>query len=106
QRPDGYLNTFVQVVAPGHEYQDLAWGHELYTFGHLIQAAIAWQRGLGDERLLGVATRAADSIERELGPGGHPGIDGHPEIEMALVELFRATGEQRYLALAAHMVEA
>ena len=106
QRPDGYLNSFVQVVAPGREYQDLAWGHELYTFGHLIQAAIAWQRGLGDERLLGVATRAANSVERELGPDGRPGIDGHPEIEMALVELFRATGERRYLALAAHMVEA
>ena len=105
QRPDGYLNSFVQVVAPGHEYRDLAWGHELYSFGHLIQAAIAWQRALGDDRLMHVATRAADSVERELGPDGRPGIDGHPEIEMALVELFRATGEPRYLDLAAHLVE-
>ena len=106
QRADGYLNTFVQVVAPGREYQDLAWGHELYCFGHLIQAAIAWQRALGDERLLDVAIRAADAVDRELGPGRRLAVDGHPEIEMALVELFRTTGERRYLELAARMIEA
>ena len=106
QRPDGYLNTYVQVVKPGHEYQDLAWGHELYCVGHLIQAAVAWQRALGDDRLLAVAIRAADSVDRELGPGGRLAIDGHPEIEMALVELFRTTGERRYLELAARMIEA
>jgi DUF1680 family protein len=106
QRPDGYINTFVQVVAPGSEYKDLAWGHELYCVGHLIQAAVAWQRALGDDRLLEVAIRAADSVDRELGPTGRLAIDGHPEIEMALVELYRITGERRYLALAARFVEA
>ena len=106
QRRDGYLNTFVQVVAPGREYQDLAWGHELYSVGHLIQAAVAWQRALGDDRLLGVAIRAADSVDRELGPRGRLAIDGHPEIEMALVELYRTSGERRYLELAARMIEA
>jgi DUF1680 family protein len=93
------------VVAPGREYQDLAWGHELYCVGHLIQAAVAWQRALGDDRLLEVAVRAADSVDRALGPGGREGIDGHPEIEMALVELYRATAEPRYLALAARMID-
>ena len=106
QRPDGYLNTYVQVVKPGREYQDLAWGHELYCVGHLIQAAVAWHRALGDDRLLAVAIRVADSVDRELGPGGRLAIDGHPEIEMALVELFRTTGERRYLELAARMIEA
>ncbi|HVQ23170.1 MAG TPA: beta-L-arabinofuranosidase domain-containing protein, partial [Candidatus Saccharimonadia bacterium] len=106
QRSDGYLNSYVQVVAPGSEYRDLAWGHELYSFGHLIQAAVAWQRALGDDRLLRVATRAADAVDRELGSAGRLGIDGHPEIEMALVELFRTTGERRYLELAARFVEA
>ncbi len=106
QRPDGYINTFVQVVAPGSEYKDLAWGHELYCVGHLIQAGVAWQRALGDDRLLEVAIRAADSVDRELGPNGRLAIDGHPEIEMGLVELYRLTGERRYLALAARFVEA
>ena len=90
----------------GSEYQDLAWGHELYCVGHLIQAAVAWQRALGDDRLLGVAIRAADAVDRELGPAGRVAIDGHPEIEMALVELYRITGERRYLELAARFVEA
>jgi uncharacterized protein len=105
QRPDGYLNSFVQVMASGREYLDLEWGHELYCVGHLIQAAIAWQRSLGDDRLLDVAVRAADSVDRALGSNGRRGIDGHPEIEMALVELYRATGERRYLELAARMIE-
>jgi DUF1680 family protein len=105
QRDDGYLNSFVQVLAKGREYQDLAWGHELYTFGHLIQAAIAWHRALSDDRLLRVAIRAADSIDRELGAHGREGIDGHPGIEMALVELYRTTGEARYLELAARQLD-
>jgi DUF1680 family protein len=104
QRPDGYINTFVQVLAPGTEYRDLAWGHELYCIGHLLQAAIAWHRALGDERLLLVAERAVASIERALGPDGREAIDGHPEIEMALVELYRTTGERRYLDLAATFI--
>ena len=105
QRPDGYLNTFVQVLAPGTEYTDLEWGHELYCYGHLFQAAISWHRALGDDRLLLVAERAATSIERALGPGGRDAIEGHPEIEMALVELYRTTGERRYLDLAASLVD-
>jgi hypothetical protein len=104
QRPDGYLNSFVQVVAPGREYTDLAWGHELYCVGHLIQAAVAWQRAVGDSRLLDVAVRATDSIDRALGSDGREGVDGHPEIEMALVELYRATADRRYLELAARMI--
>ena len=64
QRPDGYLNTFVQVLAPGTEYPDLKWGHELYCLGHLIQAAVAWKRALDDDRLLEVASRAAAHARR------------------------------------------
>ena len=70
QRPDGYLNSYVQVVGGGTPFQDLAWGHELYCIGHLIQAAVAWHRALGDDRLLDVARRAADAVDRALGAGG------------------------------------
>ncbi len=106
QRPDGYINSFVQVVAGGEPYRDMAWGHEFYCVGHLIQAAVAWHRALADDRLLDVAVKAVESIEREFVPGGRPAVDGHPEIEMALVELFRTTGERRHLELAARMIEA
>ncbi|GIH23428.1 hypothetical protein Aph01nite_17380 [Acrocarpospora phusangensis] len=104
QRPDGYLNSFVQVVGGGVPYQDLAWGHEFYCVAHLIQAAVAWRRGLGDDRLLTIAGRAVAHIDAEFGARGRPGIDGHPGIEMALVELARVTGEERHLALAERML--
>lgn len=105
QRADGYINSYVQVVSGGTPYQNLAWGHEFYCVGHLIQAAIAWHRSLGDDRLLLVATRAADAIDRAFGATGRDGIDGHPEIEMALVELWRVTAERRYLDLATRLVD-
>jgi DUF1680 family protein len=105
QRPDGYINSFVQVVGGGREFVDLQWGHELYCIGHLIQAAVAWHRARGDDRLLEVARRAADMVDAAFGAGGRDGVDGHPEIEMALVELYRVTGERRYLDLAARQLE-
>jgi DUF1680 family protein len=105
QRPDGYLNSFVAVVRDGRPYADLAWGHEFYCIGHLVQAAIAWHRALGDDRLLIIATRAVGHIEHEFGAAGRAGIDGHPEIEMALVELTRTTGDGRHLALATRMLD-
>ena len=105
QRPDGYLNSYVQVVGGGVPHADLAWGHEFYCVGHLIQAAVAWHRALGDDRLLAIAVRAADRIDKEFGPTGREGVDGHPGIEMALVELTRVTGDRRYLDLAARMLD-
>jgi DUF1680 family protein len=100
QRDDGYLDTYFQVAARGREFADLEWGHELYTLGHLIQAAVAWHRGLGDDRLLAIARRAIERVRQEMGPGRRELVDGHPEIEMALVELYRTTGEPQYLELA------
>jgi DUF1680 family protein len=104
QRPDGYLGTYVQLTT-GKPYQDLQWGHELYNVGHLLQAAVAWTRVLGDDRLQRTAARAVDHIRGELGPGQRAGVDGHPEIEMALVELFRETGDERHLELARHLID-
>jgi len=106
QAPDGYLNSYVQVARGDDRYRDLAMGHEHYCFGHLIQAAVAAHRAFGDCRLWQVGLRAADYLTRTFGPDRHQGLDGHPIIEMALVELYRETGEQRYLDLAEHFVTA
>jgi uncharacterized protein len=105
QRPDGYLNSFVQVVT-GERFADLTSGHELYCAGHLIQAAVAQHRATGHRELLEVAVRFADLLADTFGPGKRPELDGHPLIEMALVELYRETGARRYLGLARHFVEA
>lgn len=109
QQPDGYLNTWFQLVRNGERYQDLRWGHELYCAGHLIQAAVAHHRATGRPELLDVARRFADHLDSVFGPPGSgrriDGIDGHPEVETALVELFRETGERRYLDLAGYFVD-
>src|SRR5439155_369854 len=85
--------------------QDLRWGHEMYCAGHLVQAAVAAARVAGHERLLNVARRFADLLVRRFGDDGIDGICGHPEIETALVELARLTGEKTYARLANRMIE-
>ncbi|WP_342450809.1 glycoside hydrolase family 127 protein [Plantibacter sp. CFBP 8798] len=106
QREDGYLNSYFQAPEIEKEpWEDLAWGHELYNLGHLIQAAIAAKRRLGDDRLLIVARAFADLAVERFGPDGDPQVCGHPEVEMALVELFRETGVPSYLELATAFVD-
>ncbi len=105
QRPDGYLNSWIQITAPGDRYANLVSSHELYCHGHLIQAAVALDRATGDDRLLAVARRAADHVVAEFLRGGRTGLDGHPGVETALVELYRHTGERSYLDQAAEFVE-
>lgn len=102
QDEDGYLNSWIQGVHPEQRWQQLEESHELYCAGHLIQAAVA----VGRDDLLDVARRFADLAVRRFGDeGGEPGLDGHPEIETALVDLSRHTGDARYLALASAMIE-
>ncbi|SER10350.1 hypothetical protein SAMN04487983_101168 [Streptomyces sp. yr375] len=97
QEPDGYLNTAFGRPGQQPRYSDLEWGHELYCYGHLIQAGVAQTRARGEGELAKIARRAADHVCAAFGPGGIERVCGHPEIETALVELARATGEQRYL---------
>jgi len=105
QRPNGYINSYVQTREPPEPWMDLDNGHELYCAGHLFQAAVAFQRAMGDSRLLDIACRFADYICSVFGPDKRHGACGHPEIEMALVELYRITGEPRYLVLAEFFID-
>jgi len=100
QEPDGYLNTWCQVVDPTWRWTDLEMGHELYCAGHLFQASVAFARTTGDTTLLSVACRFADLVDQTFRTGTETGTDGHPEVEVALVELYRQTGRGRYLQLA------
>jgi DUF1680 family protein len=98
QEADGYLNTNFGRQGQRERYADLQWGHELYNFGHLLQAAVARGRTAGlDDPLVEIARRVADHVVREFGPDGRDGICGHPCIEAGLAEFSRLTGEQRYL---------
>lgn len=106
QEPDGYLMSAIQLGDHGGRWEHLEHTHEMYVLGHLVQAAVALARTAGREDLLQIATRFVDLVEQTFGPGsGRIGICGHPEIETALVELYRHTGEHRHLALAQHMID-
>jgi hypothetical protein len=100
QEPDGYLNSRCQVLDPAWRWTDLEMGHELYCAGHLFQAGVASARATGDTALLTVACRFADLIDEVFGSDNDTRTDGHPEVEAALVELYRHTGRRRYLELA------
>jgi DUF1680 family protein len=104
QEEDGYLNSWVQA-GRAERFADLAHGHEMYCAGHLIQAAVAHARTTGEDELLAVARRLADNLVREFGDRRRVDVDGHPEIETALVELYRYTGDRSYLDLAQQFVD-
>ncbi|QNE37646.1 glycoside hydrolase family 127 protein [Leifsonia shinshuensis] len=105
QDPDGYVQTLFGRPWQRPRYSDFKWGHELYCFGHLMQAAVAHHRATGSDRLLKVAIRLADHVCVMFGPDGLNQVCGHAEVELGLVELHRITGEQKYLDQAALFIE-
>jgi len=107
QQPDGYLNTYFSFCAPDKRWTNLRDCHELYCAGHLIEAAVAHYEATGKRRLLDVMCKYADYIDSVFGPepGKKRGYCGHQEIELALVKLYRATGNERYLRLSKFFID-
>ncbi len=107
QQPDGYLNTFFTIKAPEKRWTNLQECHELYCAGHMMEAAVAYYYGTGKKKLLNIMCRFADHIDSVFGtePGKLRGYDGHQEIELALIKLYKATGEEKYLKLAKYFID-
>ncbi len=107
QQADGYLNTYFPVLAPQDKWTNLRDWHEMYNAGHLIEAGVAYSQATGKDKLLKVLMRFADHIDATFGkdPGKARGYPGHPELELALVKLYRQTGERKYLDLATYFVD-
>lgn len=108
QQPDGYLDTYFIINEPDRRWKNLMEGHELYAAGHLFEAAVAYYEGTGKREILDIATRLADLLVRTFGNGEDQihGYPGHPEVELGLVKLYRATGNRDYLNLAQYFVDA
>ena len=107
QHDDGYLNTYFPVLDPAGKWANLRDWHELYNAGHLIEGAVAYFQATGERKMLDVLTRFADCIDATFGTedGKLRGYPGHAEIELALVKLFRETGQKRYLDLARYFID-
>ena len=109
QEPGGYLNTYFDGDRKPLRmlYPTQTTGHELYCVGHMLQAAIAVYRATGDRTLLDAGIRFIDDfLLPNYGPGANQKgiVAGHPEIEMALVELYRTTGKHAYVDLAGYIL--
>lgn len=106
QQEDGYLNTYFPVINPKGKWANLRDYHEMYNAGHLMEGAVAYHQATGKRKMLDVLIRFADYIAAAFGTenGKLRGYPGHPEIELALVKLYRETGEGRFLDLAAYFI--
>lgn len=106
QQEDGYLNTYFTIKEPGKRWTNLNDCHELYCAGHFIEAAVSYYEATGKRKLLDIMCRMVDHIDSVFGPeeGKIRGYDGHQEIELALVKLYRLTGKERYLKLSSFFI--
>ncbi|WP_438495997.1 glycoside hydrolase family 127 protein [Paenibacillus sp. IHBB 3054] len=104
QESDGYLSTYYTLEAPESKWTDME-KHEMYNGGHLIEAAVAYFEATGKRMLLDVACKLADHYDDLFGPGKRHWVEGHEEIELALVKLYRVTREQRYWKLSLWLLE-
>ncbi|MCU1242024.1 MAG: putative glycosyl hydrolase [Candidatus Acidoferrum typicum] len=109
QQADGYLNTYYvqEHAAQRMEPKTQQHGHELYCIGHLLQGGIAYYRATGDRTLLDAGTRFVNEfLVPNFGPGSDkkPLFSGHPEMELALIELYRLTGDKRQLELSGYLL--
>ncbi len=104
QQKDGYLNTYFTVKEPDKRWTNLHEAHELYCAGHMIEAAVAYAECTGKSKLLEIMCDMADHIYRHFIEEGAEGYPGHPEIELALMRLYRSTKEERYKELAMHFI--
>ena len=100
QQKDGFLISYFIVQGLDKKWDDLRLEHQMYNAGHFFEMAVEHHRLTGDPKVLDAAKRFADHIDGIFGPGKRYDVDGHQEVELALVKLYRATGERRYLELA------
>ncbi len=105
QDEDGYLNTYFTIKDRDRRWTNLLEGHELYCFGHMIEAACAYYEATGKRRFLEVAEKNAECIYNRFVTQNVKGVPGHPEIELALMKLYRVTGNSHFLELSKLFVD-
>lgn len=104
QESDGYINTYYSLTGLENRWKNMHM-HEMYCAGHMIEAAVAYQQATGKRKLLDVSIRMVDHMMNIFGPGKRHWVPGHEEIELALVKLYNATQEEKYLEFANWLIE-
>lgn len=104
QQSDGYINTYYTLTGLENRWSDMD-KHEMYCAGHMIEAAIAYYDVTGKRKLLDVSEKMVAHMMDRFGPGKKDWIPGHEEIELALVKLYRTTGERKYLDFAQWLLD-
>ncbi len=101
---NGYFNSHFLVTGERFTNRN---EHELYCAGHLMEAAVAYYEATGKRSFLDAMCKYADYIEKVFVRDKTPCFvtPGHPEIELALVKLYNATGEKRYLELSKFFID-
>ena len=105
QQEDGYLNSYFTVKEPERKWTNLQEAHELYCAGHLMEAACAYYEATGKDRFLKIMEKNAGCIYSHFMEECPQGYSGHPEVELALLRLYRASGNEKYKELCAHFLE-
>lgn len=104
QDENGYLNTYFTIKDKDKRWTNLLEAHELYCAGHMMEAACAYYETTGKRRLLDVMLENAKHIYKVFIEDGHEGCPGHPEIELALMKMYRVTNDKKCLELAEHFI--
>ncbi len=108
QQEDGYLDTYFMIKEPLRKWKNLCEGHELYTAGHMMEAAVAYYQGTGKRKFLEVVQKLAGLLCETFGAeeGKIHGYPGHQEVEIGLIKLYQVTRERKYLDLAKYFIDA
>lgn len=106
QRSDGYFNSYFLSVEPSKIFTNRDW-HELYCVGHTIEAAIAYHKATGKDKLLNCVLKNVDMIYRVFveEQGAAFVTPGHEEIELALLKLYHYLGNEKHLELARFFID-
>lgn len=106
QQPDGYINTHFTILAPEHRWSNLREGHELYTAGHLLEAAVAYYKVTGKDKFLNIMRKFADLICDVFHQEKYSrGVPGHQEVEIGLIKLAEVTGDKKYMDMAKDFID-
>ena len=104
QDEDGYLDTYFTIKDRDRRWKNLLEGHELYCSGHMMEAACAYYEATGKKKLLDVMEKNAEHIYKHFITEKNEGAPGHPEVELALMKMYRTTGNKKWLQLAEHFI--